>query len=141
MNSSPLGRVLLIAGSLLLPPAVAGPTVGDPLTTTDGIGVDANPGSWEALRRAFVAPTVPERQASFAANAVPALDLASVAHGGARWRTAHTGAPASEATCTASRVVPGVHLALRIVAQQFGAPVTQLLDEYQAYRSSWQGRD
>jgi hypothetical protein len=141
MNSSPLGSVLFMAGSLLLPPAVAGPVVRDALFATDGSSVDSVPGSWDVLRRALLAPVAraSDGRASSGANAVsvPARELTSVGRGGARSRAAHAG----EETCAASSGLPGVHLALRVVAQQFGAPVTQLLDEYQAYRSSWQGRD
>jgi hypothetical protein len=145
MNSSPLGSILFIAGSLLLPIAVAGPRARDASTTTDALSVDAIRGSRDVFRRALLAPTAraSERQASFATDAVwvPARKPTSVGHCDAQSRAAHAAAPAGEETCAASGRLPGVHFALRVVAQQFGAPVTQLLDEYQAYRSSWQGRD
>jgi hypothetical protein len=141
MNSSPLGSVLFMASSLLLPPAVAGPTVGDALITADDSNVDSLPSSWEMLRRAPLAPgaraSVGRASSGTDAVSLRAREPTSVGHGGARSPVADAG----EKTCVASGGLPGVHLALRVVAQQFGAPVTQLLDEYQAYRSSWQGRD
>ena len=141
MRSSPLSSVLFITGGLLLPPAVAGPSVPDVLTITGVISREATSGAWDLLRRALLAPTAPaaDRQASFDADAVsiPLRDPASAGHGSARSRAA----PAGEEVCAMSGVMPGARLALRVVAHQFGAPVTQLLDEYQAYRSSWQGRD
>lgn len=60
---------------------------------------------------------------------------------GVRWSVGNRDAQADEAACTAQGATSGIGLALRLVAQQFGAPVAQLLDEYQAYRPGWQGRD
>jgi len=58
------------------------------------------------------------------------------------WRqVAHGDVRADEATCAAVRTASGIDLARRLVAEQFGAPLAQLLDEYQAYRAGWQGRD
>jgi hypothetical protein len=224
MDPSPLWSVLFVAGSLLLPPAAARPPIRGASAIAIEFDVTENPGRWEVLRDALLAPSVTDMdgQASldrykvtgraatsapawsgtvagremFDGTSQPGIDVAGAQHenlpeqraqpsaprsvhasamsgtccardpapveplgqespasGGdlraptrdrfasVRWPAANRDVRADEATCTAVGAASGIGLALRLVAQQFGAPVAQLLDEYQAYRPGWQGRD
>ena len=164
MDLSPLWALVLLAGSLLLPPGVAGSVVRVALDVADDVNARPARDAWTLLRSEALpaaesgrdgqassdSPAARLREGSAAPAARPAhvrgkalggtsaraLGLLERA-GGASLRDAQ----AVEALCTEAPAVTGIDLVLRFVVQQLGAPVTQVLDEYQAYRAGWQGRD